>query len=80
MKRLIFIISVIFISFQFTAQTNHSSEINSSKKVEASELKEKDFIHFQVSTKKKIMTSEHSNKSIDPKVKSKNKTILKPKQ
>lgn len=83
MKRLIFIISVIFISFQFTAQTNNTNQSTtekSSKRVEASELKKKNSNPLQVSTKKKIMTQKHSKKSIDPKVKHKNKTILKPRQ
>jgi len=84
MKRLICIISVIFISFQFTAQTNNKNQSNkekSSKTIEASKLKKKDFNRLQVTTKKKTMTQKNSVKNLSPKIESKkNKTILKPKQ
>lgn len=83
MKRLIFIISVIFISFQFTAQTNKSDQPNtknSSRTFIASELKKKNFNQFQVLTKKKIMTRKRSVIIIDPKVEPKNEILLEPKQ
>lgn len=83
MKCLIFIISVIFISFQFTAQTNNKNQPDknkSTKRIEASELKKKDSKLKQVTSKRKINTEKKSNKKLEPKVNSKNKTIRKPKK
>lgn len=83
MKLSIFIISVISISCQLSAQTNnknHSSERKSPKTVKASELKKKDFKQAQVTSKKKVITSKSSEKISEPKTKSKSKTILKPEQ
>lgn len=83
MKLSIFIISVIFISCHLTAQTNNSnqpSEEKSSRRIEASDLKKKDLKPIQVTSKKKITTEKYSEKKSEPKIKSKNKTILKPKQ
>ena len=80
MKLLIFIISVIFISCQLTAQTNnknHSSE-NNPQKIKASDLKKKGFQPIQVTTKKKILRK----KKFEPVTRSKEEeeVISNPKQ
>ena len=79
MKRLIFIISVIFISCQLTAQTNNTNQSHTekfSKKIHISQLKKRDFNDVQFTSKKKIT----SLKRFEKKIESKEKIELKPKQ
>lgn len=74
MKLLILIISVIFISYQLTAQTNnknHSSE-NNSQKIKASELKKKGFQPIQVTTKEKLLRK----KKLEPVMRSKEEEVM----
>ena len=79
MKRLIFIISIIFISCQLTAQTNNTAQTHiekSSKKIRVSELKKRDFNDVRFTSMKKETIQKRSEKSIEPK----EKIELKPKQ
>jgi hypothetical protein len=82
MKLSLFIISVIFFSYHLTAQKNNKNKFSkkiTSEKVKASDLKKKDFKQVQVISKNKLKTDKNSNNKSKPKIKSKNKTIVKPK-